>query len=404
MTIDTLETKSPESKPAAEAADFSAVMEITNRPPIIFSRGEGSWLWDTGGRRYLDFIQGWAVNCLGHCPPVVARVLAEQSAQLINCSPAFYSAPMVDYSAALARASGLQRCFLANSGAEANEGAVKLARKWGAMHRGGAYEIITIEHGFHGRTLAMMSASGKTEWDALFEPKVQGFPRVPLNDLDAAAAAITDKTVAIMLEPIQGESGVWPATDTYLQGLRALTESHGILLILDEVQTGMARTGAMFGFEHSGIRPDIMTLGKGIGAGAPMAALLAREAVSCFEPGDQGGTFNGNALMAAVGLAVLEALSAPGFLDRVNAASRHLRQGLEALSKTHGLGAVRGKGLLLALDLGTRTDAAKIVERGLANGLLLNGPRADSLRFMPALNVSDAEIDEMLAILDKVLA
>lgn len=396
-------TKAQLKEPTGQG-DFSALMEITNRPPIVFTRGEGSWLWDSQGRRYLDFIQGWAVNCLGHCPPAVARVLAEQSQRLMNCSPAYYNEPMVRYAEALTGASGLERCFLANSGAEANEGAIKLARKWGTVNRGGAYEIITVEHGFHGRTLATMSASGKAGWDSLFEPKVPGFPKVPLNDLAAVEEAITRKTVAVMLEPIQGESGVWPATDEYLRGLRELTERHGILLILDEIQTGMARTGRMFCFEHSGIRPDIMTLGKGIGAGAPLSALLAREEVCCFHPGDQGGTYNGNALMAAVGLAVLGELSAQGFLDHVNAASRRLWQGLEALSKKHGLGAVRGKGLLLALDLGARADATRIAGRALEKGLLLNAPRPDSLRFMPALNVEMAEIDAMLEMLDGLLA
>jgi acetylornithine/N-succinyldiaminopimelate aminotransferase len=390
-------------KPITEPAGFSALMEVTNRPPIVFTQGRGAWLWDSNGKRYLDFVQGWAVNCLGHCPPVVASVLVEQSTQLLNCSPAFYNEPMIHYAEALTSVSGLDRVFLASSGAEANEGAIKLARKWGAVHRGGAYEIITTNHGFHGRTLATMSASGKAAWDGLFEPKVDGFPRVPLNDLDAVEAKITEKTVAVMLEPIQGESGVWPATDEYLIGLRALTERHGILLILDEIQTGMARTGKMFCCEHTGVRPDIMTLGKGIGAGTPLAALLAREDVCSFEAGDQGGTYGGNALMAAIGLAVLEKLSAPKFLDQVNAASRQLWQGLETLSEKHDLAGVRGKGLLLALNLGDRTDSVAIVEGGLERGLLLNAPTADALRFMPALNVNDAEIVEMLSTLDSLL-
>lgn len=395
-------TNTTQNKPLGPDS-HAALMEITNRPEMVFNRGEGAWLWDSQGKRYLDFIQGWAVNCLGHCPTVVADALAAQSRQLINCSPAYYNNPMIRYAQALAGASGLERCFLASSGAEANEGAIKLARKWGGLHRGGAYEIITTAHGFHGRTLATMSASGKTGWDRLFEPKVPGFPKVPLNDLDAVAAAINGKTAAVMLEPIQGEAGVWPATDSYLKGLRELTERHGILLILDEIQTGMARTGKMFCFEHTGIRPDIMTLGKGIGAGTPLAALMAREDVCCFEPGDQGGTYNGNALMAAVGLAVFQALSAPGFLDQVNAASRHLIQGLEALSAKHGLGGVRGKGLLLALDMGQKqnppANAIATVERARQSGLLLNAPGPTCLRFIPALNVSGAEIDAMLAIL-----
>ena len=300
-------------------------------------------------------------------------------------------------------AAGLDRVFFANSGAEANEGAIKLARKWGARHRDGAYEIVTVVDGFHGRTLATMSASGKAAWDELFEPKVAGFPKVPLNDIAAAEAAITDGTVAIMLEPIQGESGVRPAEDSYLKSLRSLADERGLLLILDEIQTGMGRTGALFCFEHTGVRPDILTLGKGIGAGTPLAALLAREEVCCFEPGDQGGTYNGNALMAAVGHAVLDQLTAEGFLARVREAGAALRRGLEALSGTYGLGGVRGRGLLLALDLTPRSDGFALVEKALAEGLLLNAPAPDALRFMPALNVSDGEIVEMLDLLDGLL-
>ena len=382
---------------------YGALMEITRRPPITFTHGRGGLLWDSEGNRYLDFIQGWAVNCLGHSPPAVARALAGQSTRLLNCSPAYYSEPMTRYADALTAAAGLERVFFANSGAEANEGAIKLARKWGAKHRGGAYEIITTVGGFHGRTLATMSASGKAAWDGLFEPRVAGFPKVPLNDIGAVEAAIGDRTVAIMLEPIQGEAGVRPAEDGYLRSLRSLADRRGLLLIFDEIQTGMGRTGALFCFEHTGVRPDIMTLGKGIGAGTPLAALLAREGVCCFEPGDQGGTYNGNALMAAVGHAVLEELTSEGFLERVREAGAILRGGLETLSRKYGLGGVRGKGLLLALDLTPRTDGFALVENALAEGLLLNAPAPDALRFVPALNVTDAEIAEMLDLLDGLL-
>ena len=382
---------------------YGALMEITRRPPITFTRGRGGLLWDSEGNRYLDFIQGWAVNCLGHSPPAVARALAGQSTRLLNCSPAYYNEPMMRYADALTAAAGLERVFFTNSGAEANEGAIKLARKWGARHRGGAYEIVTTVGGFHGRTLATMSASGKAAWDGLFEPRVDGFPKVPLNDLAAVEAAIGDGTVAVMLEPIQGEAGVRPADDDYLRALRSLADRRGILLIFDEIQTGMGRTGTLFCFEHTGVRPDIMTLGKGIGAGTPLAALLAREEVCCFQPGDQGGTYNGNALMAAVGHAVLEEVTAEGFLERVREAGAMLRRGLESLSSKHGLGGVRGRGLLLALDLNPRTDGFALVEKALAEGLLLNAPTPDALRFVPALNVTDAEITEMLDALDCLL-
>ena len=378
---------------------FSALMDITPRPPVVFADGQGSWLYDTAGRRYLDLVQGWAVTCLGHSPATIVKALTEQAGRLINCSPAYHNEPALRLAAGLTRASGLDQVFFANSGAEANEGAIKLARRWGETHRGGAYEIVTMENGFHGRTLATMSASGKPAWKTLFEPKVPGFVKVPLGDLDAVEAAITDRTAAVMLEPIQGEAGVIPAGDAYLRALRALTERRGVLLILDEIQTGMGRTGRMFGFEHAGVRPDVMTLGKGLGGGVPLAALLARREVSCFQHGDQGGTFNGNPLMCAVGVAVLAEIAGAGFLERVEAAGARLRQGLETVAMRHGFGGVRGQGLLLALDLG-RPAGPAIVEAALADGLLINAPRPDTLRLMPALTIADAEIDEAIEMLD----
>jgi acetylornithine/N-succinyldiaminopimelate aminotransferase len=388
-----------------ELADFplNALMEITTRPPLVFVRGEGSWLWDHRGRRYLDFVQGWAVNALGHCPAPVREALAAQAATLINPSPAFWNAPSARLAQLLVANSCCDRVFFANSGAEANEGAIKLARKWGARHRGGAYEIITFEHAFHGRTLATMSASGKPGWDRLFEPKVPGFPKAVLNDLASVERLIGERTVGVMLEPIQGESGVLPATDEFLRALRALTRERGLLLILDEVQTGIGRTGRLFAYEHAGIEPDIVTLGKGIGGGVPLAALLAREAVCCFEPGDQGGTFNGNPLMTAVGAAVVEAVLAPGFLAGVQARGHQLAEGLRALSGRHKLGEVRGRGLLIALDLG-REVGAKVVDLAREAGLLLNSPRPATLRFMPALNVTAEEVDLLLRGLDPALA
>jgi acetylornithine/N-succinyldiaminopimelate aminotransferase len=280
----------------------ASVMHITERPPVLMVRGEGSWLEDSEGRRYLDFIQGWAVNCLGHSHPVVVNALRAQADRLINGSPAFHNAPMARLASLVAASSGLDRVFFCNSGAEANEGAIKLARKWGSRRRGGAFEIVTTHGSFHGRTLATMSASGKPAFERLFEPKVPGFVKVPLNDLAALEAAITERTAAVMLEPVQGEAGVVPATDEYLRAVRRLTHERGALLILDEIQTGIGRTGRLYGFEHVDIRPDILTLGKGLGGGVPLAALVASEDASCFEPGDQGGTFNGNAPRGGRGL------------------------------------------------------------------------------------------------------
>jgi acetylornithine/N-succinyldiaminopimelate aminotransferase len=382
--------------------DVTHVMPVTARPPAVMVEGEGSWLRDADGRSYLDFVQGWAVNCLGHGHPVMRRALASQAARLINCSPAYHNEPMARLAALLAESSGLQHVFFCNSGAEANEGAIKLARTWGRLHRAGAFEIVTMRGSFHGRTLATMSASGKPAFESLFEPKVPGFVKVELNDLDAVAAALTERTVAVMLEPIQGEAGVMPATDAFLRGVRALTRERGLLLILDEIQTGVGRTGRLWGFEHAGVRPDIMTLGKGLGGGVPLAALVAGAEASCFQAGDQGGTFNGSPLMTAVGCAVLETVRQPPFLAGVRETGGYLAERLRALSADLGHGEVRGRGLLLALAL-TRGDAPAIAQAAFERGLLLNAPRPDTLRFMPALTVSREEVDQMVKLLEACL-
>jgi acetylornithine/N-succinyldiaminopimelate aminotransferase len=380
----------------------NALMNITARPPVVFVRGEGSYLWDSQGKRYLDFVQGWAVNSLGHSPAVLADALAKQAATLITPSPAFYNDASLQLAALLTGKSCFDQVFFTNSGAEANEGAIKLARKYGALHKNGAYEIITFDGGFHGRTLATMAASGKKAFEPLFEPKVPGFPKAQLNDIASVAKLIGDKTIGVMLEPIQGEAGVWPATNDFMRELRALTTKHGLLLIVDEIQTGIGRTGKLFGYEQAGVEPDIMTLGKGIGGGMPLGALLATNAVSCFEHGDQGGTFNGNPLMCAAGLAVLGEVAPPAFLKAVTENGLFLASELQRVSARHGLGGVRGEGLLLALDL-KRPTGADVVAAALKEGLLLNSPRPDSLRFMPSLNVTRAEIAEMIEGLDGVL-
>ena len=388
------------------AFSTDSLMTITNRPDLLFERGEGSWLFDHQGKRYLDFIQGWAVNCLGHCPPEITAALTAQAGKLLNPSPAFYNGPMVELAGLLTANSCFDRVFFANTGAEANEGAIKLARKWGQLNRDGAFEIITFGHSFHGRTLATMSASGKAGWDTIFAPQVSGFPKADYNDIASVEALIGPKTVAVMLEPVQGEGGVIPADLEFLKALRALTERHGILLIVDEVQTGVGRTGKLFAHEHAGIEPDIMTLGKGIGGGVPLAALLAREAICCFVPGDQGGTYNGNPLMTAVGVAIMKRLLAPGFLAEIEARGQYLAKCLLELSAKHGLKGERGSGLLRALILDDER-APQIVQKALAMqpvGLLLNAPRPTLLRFMPALNVSEGEIDQMIAMLDELLA
>lgn len=394
------------NKPADHhPVDAHSVMYITKRPDIVMVEGSGSWLTDQNGKRYLDFLQGWAVNCLGHCNPGVVNALHQQAQKLINPSPAFYNGPMIRLSDLLTANSCFDKVFFANSGAEANEGAIKLARKWGQLHKNGAYEIITFDHSFHGRTLATMSASGKPGWDTMFAPQVPGFPKANLNDIESVKKCITDKTVAIMLEPVQGEGGVIPCDDSFMRELRQLTQENNLLLIVDEVQAGFGRTGTLFAYQHYGIEPDIMTLGKGIGGGVPLAALLCTDEVACFVPGDQGGTYNGNALMTAVGISVIDQLLAPGFLQSVITKGELLQSELLKLSSEFGLQGERGKGLLRALMLG-KDIGGKLVDlaRDLEpDGLLINSPRPDLLRFMPALTVSNDEIRQMCAILRVLL-
>lgn len=392
------------NKPA-QAIDTNAVMFITQRPDVIMVEGRGSWLTDNNGKRYLDFLQGWAVNCLGHSNPGMIEALNTQAKKLINPSPAFYNEPMIGLSNLLTSNSCFNKVFFANSGAEANEGAIKLARKWGQLHKNGAFEIITFDHSFHGRTLATMSASGKPGWDTMFAPQVTGFPKADLNDIDSVKKLVNDKTVAVMIEPVQGEGGVIPATAGFMRELRKFTKENNVLLIVDEVQAGCGRTGTLFAYQHFGIEPDIMTLGKGIGGGVPLAALLATNAVACFVPGDQGGTYNGNPLMTAVGISVIEQLLAPGFLSEVKRKGELLKTELLKLSSEFHLEGERGEGLLRALMLG-KDVGSKLVDLArerAPEGLLINSPRPNLLRFMPALNVSDDEIRQMCTMLRELL-
>ncbi len=385
--------------------DTHSIMYITKRPEVMMTLGEGSWLTDNNGKKYLDFMQGWAVNCLGHSNLGMIEALNKQARKVFNPSPAFYNEPMIRLADLLTSHSNFDKVFFANSGAEANEGAIKLARKWGQLHKNNAFEIITFDHSFHGRTLATMSASGKPGWDTMFAPQVPGFPKADLNDLESVKKLINKNTVAVMLEPIQGEGGVIPTTIEFMRDLRALTKKLGILLIVDEVQSGCGRTGRLFGHQLSGIEPDIMTLGKGIGGGVPLSALLCTDAVASFVPGDQGGTYNGNPLMCAVGISVIEQLTAPGFLESVQEKGQYLRSKLLELSSKYNLNGERGEGLLRALILNKDIGPSLVEKAREMNpvGLLINSPRPDLLRFMPALNVSHSEIDQMIAFLDKLI-
>jgi acetylornithine/N-succinyldiaminopimelate aminotransferase len=372
-------------------------MSLNVRPDVKMVRGAGSYLWDHRGRRYLDFIQGWAVNCLGHCPKVVTDAVVQQLAQVMNVGPAHYNEPALLLTERLARLSGLEQVFLANSGVEANEAAVKLCRKWGQRHRHGAYEVITAHDGFHGRTLAMTSATGKPGWEDAFPPKIAGFPKCAYGDIDAIEALISERTVAVMVEPIQGESGAVTPPVGYLRELRDLCSRRGILLVLDEVQTGLARTGPLFAFQAAGITPDIVTLGKGLGGGLPISALLAKREVACFEHGDHGSTFGGNAVTSRAALAVLDELERPEAAAARAACSSELETALQGLAREVGA-TVRGRGHLFGVVL-PFDGAAQLRDRAFEAGLLINAARPNVLRFMPALNVSPAEVAEMRQIL-----
>ncbi len=378
------------------------LLTVTQRPEIIMAKGKGMEMVDLEGNTYLDFVGGWAVNCLGHSPKVIAKALADQSNILVNSSPSFYNLPMLEYTKLLVDNSCLDRVFFSSTGAEANEGAIKLARKFGQAHKNGAFEIITTNKGFHGRTLTTMAATGKEEWKNLFEPKSRGFSKAIFNDADSVEVLITDKTCAIMIEPIQGEGGVIVASQEFLQALRTLCDENNILLIFDEIQTGMGRTGKLFCYEHFGIEPDIMTLGKGIGGGFPLSALLAKEYLNIFDPGDQGATYTSQPLAMAVGQAVLNELLDKDLAGHARKMGELIQDQLTALSADYEIENIRGKGLLMAFDL-TQTMGADLVAACLRDGLLINAPKERSVRLMPPLIADETHIDQCFEIIKKHL-
>ncbi|NOU98058.1 acetylornithine/succinylornithine family transaminase [Paenibacillus sp. LMG 31456] len=379
-----------------------SILFTAARPELVMERGEGMYLWDTDGKRYLDFVGGWAVTCLGHSPEIIREALNRQAGTLINSSPSFYNKPMIELASLLTGNSCFDRVFFASSGAEANEGAIKLARKHGQKNLGGAFEIITTTNSFHGRTLAMMSATGKQQWESLFSPKVPGFKHVPLNDIEACLEAINPNTCAIMLELIQGEGGVHTVDAEYLNRLRKVCDDLGLMLIFDEIQTGLGRTGKLFAYEHYGIEADVMTLGKGIGGGFPLSALLVKEPYNIFEPGDQGGTYSGQPLAMAVGFAVVNEIINKELSYQAEEQGNYLMNSLREIAHSYQLKQLRGKGLLLAFDL-PEARGTELVSECLKDGLLINSPNSSTVRLMPPLIVSKDEIDNMLQILCGVL-
>src|SRR5579864_960415 len=389
------------------SADWIAIEQQTfmpnRRPPMVIERGQGCRVWDVEGREYLDMIAGIATVSLGHSSPVVQRVLAVQSARLIHISNLYYSIPQLELAQLLMDHSPFDKVFFCNSGAEANEGALKLARKWGKRNRNGAYAVITAEHAFHGRTLATVTATGKEAYTKNFTPLPGGFTQVPFNDMDALERAVGVATAAVFLEPIQGEGGVHVATQSYLRDVQDFCRDKGLLFMVDEVQTGVGRLGTLWGFERWGVEPDIMTLAKGLGGGVPIGAVLAKDHAAVFEPGDHGSTFGGNPLMCAVAYAVVSYMLENDVLGNVNRVGAMLKRGLEQLAQSQPLiELVRGEGLLLAVELRAER-APDIVRLGLEEGILLNATGPTTLRLAPPLTLSEAEAEEALAKLKRAL-
>ncbi|MBN2038931.1 MAG: acetylornithine/succinylornithine family transaminase [Spirochaetes bacterium] len=378
------------------------LLKVTNRPDIVIRKGKGMYLYDTEGNKYLDFVAGWAVNSLGHSPKEVANAIKKQAKTLVNASPAFFNEPMLEYADLITENSCFSRVFFCSIGAEANEGAIKLARKYGAVFKKGASDIITTRNSFHGRTLTTMAASGKTAFEKLFEPKTKGFSKAKFNDISSLKKLITKQTCAVMLEPIQGEAGINLADRDYIKELRNICDKENILLIFDEIQTGMGRTGKLFCYEQYDVEPDIMTLAKGIGGGFPLAAVLAKENLNIFEPGEQGGTYTAQPLAMAVGLAVLKKLLTGGVIENCSKMGSIIMNELNSLSKEYEIENVRGMGLLIGFDL-QKTKGADFVNKCLKNGLLINAPQEKAVRLMPALTVREKEIAEMFTVLKKNL-
>jgi len=381
------------------------LMHTYNRFPVAIRKGRGMKVWGTDGKEYLDFLGGVAVNCLGHCHPKVVIAIQKQAQRLIHISNYFHIESQTKLAKILVENSFADKVFFCNSGAEANEAAIKLARRYFKEVSGkNKFEIITALNSFHGRTLGTLSATGQEKFKIGFDPLVPGFTHVDFNDIGAIEKAITKNTCAVLLEPIQGESGVKIPAPDYLGEVRKLCDRHGILLILDEVQTGMGRTGKLFAYEHSGITPDIMTLAKGLGGGVPIGAMLATDTVAAaFVPGTHGSTFGGNPLACSAAIATIDVLIEDGFiLDQCKRMGEYFKKKLEELQKEFPsiIAEVRGVGLLVGMEL-TR-DGAPIVQACLERGLIINCTAGNILRFMPALIITEKEIDHLVDVLGQI--
>ena len=368
--------------------------QTVRRQPVVIVRGEGTRVWDADGKEYLDFVAGWAVDNLGHCHPAVTQAIAEQAATLVQTSNQFYTVPQLQLAQLLIGNSCLDRVFFGNSGAEANEGALKLARRYGKLNRDGAYEVITAYNSFHGRTMATLAATGQPHYQEAFTPLLPGFVHVDFDDVEAIMSVTTDRTAAVLLEPVQGEGGVNIPSDDYLQRVRDWCDRQGLLLMLDEVQTGLGRLGSLFAYQEYGVEPDVMTLAKGLGYGVPIGAFLSKEYCMALVPGDHGSTFGGNPLATAAAYAGTKFLIDNDILAHVKAMERHLLARLEEVkSRFSFVTGVRGKGLLAAMEFEGDISGQLLTNANEA-GLLLNAVKPNTVRFMPPLNITSQEIDQ----------
>jgi len=390
--------------PTIDTAD-QVLATTYSRMPVVFEKGAGATLWDTEGREYTDFLAGIAVCGLGHAHPAVQAALSEQAGKLLHVSNLFYTKPQVELGEWLIRHSFADRVFFCNSGAEANEAAIKLARKY-FYDKGqtGRYRIITMEQSFHGRTMGSLSATGQAKIRKGFEPVLDGFEFVPFNDLEALRAKLDETVCAVMLEPIQGEGGIVCPDPDYLPTVRRMCDETGTLMMLDEIQTGMGRTGKLFAYEHAGVAPDIMTLAKALGNGLPIGAMLAREAVAdAFGPGAHATTFGGTPIITAGALAVVKTMAAEGIVAQAARTGDYFMERLQALQHRHErIAAVRGRGLLLGLKL--NEEGAPLVKACLARGFVINCVQGDILRFAPPLIISTREIDALIDCLDDIFS
>ncbi|BBB91417.1 MAG TPA: acetylornithine transaminase [Methylomusa anaerophila] len=385
--------------------DKENYLPVFARYSIVLSHGEGPYVYDSEGKRYIDFLAGIAVNVLGHAHPKLVAAIAGQAGRMIHCSNLYYTEAQAALAAKLVKLSGLGKVFVGNSGAEANEGAIKLARKYGKTISEEKVEIITAEHSFHGRTLATLTATAQPKYQKGYEPLPGGFRHVPFNDLPALAAAMSGKTCAVFLEPIQGEGGVNVPDRDYLQGVRDLCDKYGALLILDEIQTGIGRTGAMFAYQLYDVKPDIITLAKGLGGGVPIGAFIATDKVAAiFSAGDHGSTFGGNPLACAAANATLAVIEDENILANVTMVGQYLMEKLEFLKDKYPnlINQVRGQGLIVAAGLSR--PGRDIVDKCMDYGAIINCTAGDVLRFVPPLIITKSHVDEMTEILDRVLA